>query len=114
MAPKGTNLALVINVCDGLEKYLHFIIRTKVALSFYLYNSVCLFAYSFVLKEFYPKNGDIYILVLIMYLTGEPNRELYFLYIKRQIVSKRCELFFFVLIGVIRTLYMYLFGHAVQ
>lgn len=48
MAPKGTNLALVINVCDGLEKYLHFIIRTKVALSFYLYNSVCLFAYSFV------------------------------------------------------------------
>lgn len=30
-----------------------------------------------------------------MYLTGEPNGELYFLYIKRQIVSKRCELFFF-------------------
>lgn len=57
---------------------------------------------------------EIYILVLIMYLTGEPNRELYFLYIKRQIVSKRCALFFFVLIGVIRTLYMYLFGHAVQ
>lgn len=61
MAPKGTNLALVINVCDGLEKYLHFIIRTKDALSFYLYNSVCLFAYSFVPKEFYPKNEDIYI-----------------------------------------------------